>query len=110
MSSSLLVFRLVSWLVFARGKIQLLEQRREPVPARIDLGLGTAALAEVQVAAASGAQPTTVGPAHRGERELDADRVAHHLMRIQETLGIQGVFVRVLVREGGEELSQLDGE
>jgi hypothetical protein len=103
-------FSRVVFLLVSGVQVPFVEERLESVPAGVDVGLGARALAEVQVTPASGAQATAIGPTHRGERQLDADHVSHHLIRIQEPFGIQWIFVRILVGERNEELAQLDRE
>src|SRR5688572_28376784 len=90
--------------------MQGFEQLAETCPARVDVGLRARALAAVQVAAAAGAQTPAIGTAHRGERQLDTDQVADHLIGIEEALRFQRVLIGVLVRERREQLANLDGE
>src|SRR5712691_9150144 len=86
---------------------QLLERR----PSRVIGRLGAFALPQVAVAAAATADPEALGPAQRRERQLEADRVADHLIGVQPPVGAERVHVCVFIRGvDREELVDLEVE
>ena len=88
---------------------ELVEHELEVGPAGIDLGMIPGALPEVAIAAAHAAQAQAVGTVQRRERQLQAERVADHLLGIEGPLDIERIDVLVVGLGGRrEELVDLD--
>src|SRR5436190_721915 len=68
------------------------------------------ALPEVAVTATRRAEPLAIGAAERGERHLDPDHIADHLVGLEQSLGTERVGIAVLVGIAHEELVEVQME
>src|SRR5439155_12308227 len=81
-------------------------EHREPL---IELGVART-LAQVAVPATRRAEPLAIRAAERGERHLDPDHVADHLLGLEPSVGTERIRVGLLVGLAHEELMELQPE